>query len=77
MADFFYRIPPVEPHSRMAEIFAHAIDHSVEIETHPVDDEDYEFLMEGGLMRCLGGLEVARGYSLPCAAPGLVTGASV
>jgi hypothetical protein len=77
MTDYFYRIPPVEPRSRMAEIFANAVDYSVELETHPVDDEDYEFLMEGGLASCLGDLEVARGYSLPCAATGLEQGASV
>jgi hypothetical protein len=74
VTDYFFRIPPIEPRSRMVEIFALASQHSVEVETHPVDDEDYEFLMEGEMVRCLGDLEVARGYILPEAGEGVATG---
>jgi len=65
MTDFFFRIPPIEPRSRMSSIFALADRHSVELETHPAEDEDYEYLMEGELMRGLGNVEVARGYHIP------------
>jgi len=74
MTDLFFRIPPVKPISRMVEMFGLADRYCVEIETHPAEDEDYEFLMEGGLTRCLGNIEVARGYNLPAAVTGTERG---
>jgi hypothetical protein len=36
----------------------------IEVETHPIRDEEYRFLVDGELMRCLGSVAVSRGYIL-------------
>lgn len=63
-ADGFYILPPTSPPKRLTSIFSLANRYTVEVETHPVDDEDYEFLMGDGLARCLGSVSIARGYCL-------------
>jgi len=64
MVDGFFILPPVEPQSRLAGIFALAEHSIIEIETHPIDDEDYFYLMGDELKRCLGAAKVARRYVL-------------
>jgi|SRR5689334_1351985 len=46
VADFFFSLPPLEPPSRLARILALARDHVVEVETHPVNSDEYRFLLE-------------------------------
>lgn len=63
IADFFFDLCPMDP-ERLGKIFALAGRFNVELETHPSTQEEYEFLMNGGLARCAHGAEVARGYNL-------------
>jgi hypothetical protein len=49
LADFFFSLPPLEPPSRLARIVALARDHVVEVETHPVNSDEYRFLLAGQL----------------------------
>jgi nucleotide-binding universal stress UspA family protein len=63
MADYFFDLQPLEP--RRLERFGElARLHDVEIETHVIRDEEYEFLMEGQLSSLAAGAAVARGYVL-------------
>ncbi len=64
MTDFFFSLPPLEPRLRLKRIFTLALQFDVEVETHPVNAEEYHFLMNGELMGSLGAVEVARGYRL-------------
>ena len=64
MADFFYSLPPLEPRSRLQQIFQLAMHAQVEVETHPVNDAEYQFLTGEEFAQCLGFQEVARGYHL-------------
>ena len=63
LADFFFSLPPLDPR-RMERIFGLASRFSVEVETHPVNPEEYRFLIDGELIRCAGKVAVAQGYLL-------------
>lgn len=64
IADFFFDLLPIEPRTRLERILSLADRYDIEIETHPVRDEEYEFLKNGGLKRCANGVAIARGYAL-------------
>lgn len=61
--DFFFNLRPFDPH-RLQRIFARVAQGSVEVMTHILSDDEYHFLIDGGLTRCLGPIAVARGYCL-------------
>jgi hypothetical protein len=65
LTDYFFSLPPLEPPSRIDEIFSIARLSIVELETHPVNAEEYKFLTSGEILRRTGDLQVARGYSHP------------
>ena len=62
IADFFFDLRPLEPRERLAGILGLANRFDVEIETHPVRDDEYSFLVNGWLMQCADNLIVSRGY---------------
>lgn len=64
LADFFFDLYPLDPRSRLERIFQLGTRFNVEVETHPINNEEYRFLIDGELMRCAGNVEVARGYLL-------------
>ena len=64
MTDYFFDLQPLEP-SRLAGIVALSTRFSVEVETHPIRQNEYRFLVDGELLRCAGDCGVARGYVLP------------
>jgi hypothetical protein len=70
LADFFFDLQPLEPRQRLEEIFDLAERFDIEVETHPVRDQEYRFLADGELMRCAGQGAVARGYVLHFCNPG-------
>lgn len=49
VTDFFFSLPPLQPDSRLERIFALGLKHAVEIETHPVNADEYRFFTEGGV----------------------------
>jgi predicted glycoside hydrolase/deacetylase ChbG (UPF0249 family) len=61
LTDFFYSLPPLDP-NRVRAIFAKAKDSVVEVETHPVNIEEYRFLAEGEIFRWTVGVQVAPSY---------------
>jgi hypothetical protein len=64
MTDFFFPLPPLEPRSRLENFFALANRFNVEVETHPVVPEEYEFLVHGKLFCYAGKTGVASRYVL-------------
>jgi YdjC-like protein len=47
LTDFFFSLAPLEPPSRLQRIFSLARRFVVEVETHPVNPEEYHFLLSG------------------------------
>ena len=64
MADLFFDLQPIEPYHRLQRIFKLAACFDIEVETHPIREEEYKFLISEELMRSAGEAAVARGYSL-------------
>jgi chitin disaccharide deacetylase len=65
--DYFFPLIPVDIPARMERIFALAGSSTVEIETHPVNPEEYKFLAGGEIFRWAGKTPVARSYDLNAA----------
>jgi len=51
VTDFFFSLPPLKPEVRLRRIFNLAQRSVVELETHPVNAEEYRFLTGGDLIR--------------------------
>jgi chitin disaccharide deacetylase len=64
MTDYFYSLPPMDPPGRLERIFGLASRASVEVETHPVNSDEYQFLTGGELMRRAEATKIAREYSV-------------
>jgi chitin disaccharide deacetylase len=64
MTDFFFSLSPLEPASRLERIFALARKFVVEVESHPENIEEYEFLLEDKLFSPNGNLKVAPSFAL-------------
>jgi hypothetical protein len=57
--DFLFSLLPLESRSRLERISSLACNSVVELETHPVNPEEYRFLTEGEFFRQLGDRQVA------------------
>lgn len=64
MTDFFFDLQPLEPSQRLERIFQLGRRCDVEVETHVVNSEEFEFLLGDEFLRRLGGTKVAQGYYL-------------
>jgi len=64
VADFFFSLPPLVP-ARLHQIFSLAGRSVVEVETHPVNPDEYRFLTEGELFRLAGNSPIAHSYEIP------------
>lgn len=62
VADFFFSLPPFHPAARLQRIFSLASHSVVEVETHPVNAEEYRFLCEGEILRWTRGCPIATSY---------------
>jgi hypothetical protein len=61
LTDYFFALPPLQP-ERLREMFRLANQYLVEVETHPVDPEEYKFLTSGEIFRLVGSVRIARRY---------------
>jgi len=57
--DFLFSLPPLEPRGRLERIRSLARQFVVEVETHPVNSEEYVFLTEGEAVRWAGDVPIA------------------
>jgi hypothetical protein len=64
LTDFFFDLKPLEPRQRLAGILELATRFDIEVETHPIRDGEYSFLMNGELLRGAEGVGVSCGYIL-------------
>lgn len=58
LADSLFSLAPLEPPGRLQQIFSLARDHVIELETHPVQREEYEFFMSGEIFRRAEGVRI-------------------
>jgi hypothetical protein len=58
LADYLFSLAPLEPPSRLQRIFALASHHVIEVETHPVQPQEYWFLMGGEVFRHAKGIRM-------------------
>jgi len=64
LTDFFFSLPPLAPTERLDRIFDLARQFSVEVESHPVNSEEYRFLAGGEIFRRTSDRPVAPHYRL-------------
>jgi predicted glycoside hydrolase/deacetylase ChbG (UPF0249 family) len=65
LMDFLFTLPPLDPPDHLQRVFALARRFAVEVETHPVNPEEYRFLARGEIFRRVGDLPVAAWYDVP------------
>lgn len=65
LPDFLFTLPPLEPPDRLQRIFCLARRSVVEVETHPVNPEEYRFLTEGEILRQAGDVPIAPCFAVP------------
>jgi predicted glycoside hydrolase/deacetylase ChbG (UPF0249 family) len=68
LTDYFYSLPPLSPPQRLRDIFGLASSHIVEVETHPVNPQEYRFLQDGEIYRYAGDTPIAASFApvRPC-----------
>lgn len=62
VTDFFFSLPPFAPPLRIQRIFNFAHNFVVEVETHPLNPEEYQFLTEGSFLRWTNDCPPAPGF---------------
>ena len=62
--DFLFSLPPLKPPGRLERIFSLARRFTVEVETHPVNPEEYEFLTGGDILRRVGDCPIASRFAV-------------
>jgi hypothetical protein len=65
LVDFLFPLPPLEPAGRLQRICSLARDSVVELETHPVNPDEYRFLCGGEMVRRFEGLSIAPRFVMP------------
>lgn len=64
MTEYFFSLPPLEPAQRLERIVGLAKRAIVEVETHPVNPDEYKFLIDGRMLNLIGDVSIASGYRL-------------
>jgi hypothetical protein len=62
LVDFLFPLPPLQPPERVRRIFTLARTFTVELETHPVNVEEFGFLMGGQILDRLENVRIASGF---------------
>jgi len=63
LTDFFFSLAPLNPHMRLQRIFSLARQFAVEVETHPANPDEYQFLSSGEVCRLAGDVPITRGFA--------------
>ena len=59
LADFFFSLTPLEPEVRLERIFSLGHQFVVEVETHPINLREHQFLTEGEIVRWVSDCPIA------------------
>jgi hypothetical protein len=59
LADYFFSLAPLEPPGRLQRIFSLARQHVIELETHPIQPDEYQFLAAGRIFRWTADVTIA------------------
>jgi predicted glycoside hydrolase/deacetylase ChbG (UPF0249 family) len=59
LVDYFFSVSPIQPVERLLRFYALANDHIVEMETHPVLPEEYDYLIQGEFRRHVGEVRIS------------------
>jgi hypothetical protein len=62
VVDFFFSLAPLEPFSRLERVFSLAREFAVELETHPVNPDEYRFLARGEIVRWMKGVQIVPAF---------------
>jgi chitin disaccharide deacetylase len=63
VADFFFALAPFEPAERLRQIFSLSRNFVVEVETHPVEQDEYRYLTGDEFLHCVSDLPLASHYA--------------
>ena len=64
ITDYFFSLPPFAPTERLERIVGLAKRSVVEVETHPLNPQEYRFLMDGSIFKLIGEVPVTSSYQL-------------
>ena len=64
LTDFFFSLPPLQPAERLQRMFSLARQSVVELETHPVNPDEYRFLAGGEIFRWAEGGAIVPKFAL-------------
>lgn len=59
MTDYFFSLSPLQPEGRLQRIISLTREYVVEVETHPVNPDEYRFLTEEGIARFVENVRIA------------------
>jgi hypothetical protein len=62
LTDFFFSLMPFEPAGHLEHVFTLARSFTVEVETHPINPEEYRFLTGPDIFRRLKDVPIASGF---------------
>ena len=62
ITDFFFALPPLQPASRLQKICEMAETAVVELETHPENPEECDFLLRGQITEYTAKMEIAKRF---------------
>ena len=62
IVDFVFNLAPIEPASRLERIFSLAQSSVVELETHPINIDEYHFLGDRGVLQGRNDVRIAKGF---------------
>lgn len=65
LVDYLFPLAPLEPRARLDRVLSLARESVVELETHPIHRNEYEFLMGEDIQRWTAGYPVSRSFDLP------------
>src|SRR6267143_2336347 len=65
LPDFLFVLLPLDPPDRLQRVFSLARQSVVEVETHPVNPEEYRFLTGGEIFQRAGDIPIATCFAMP------------
>jgi predicted glycoside hydrolase/deacetylase ChbG (UPF0249 family) len=66
LTDFFFSLPPLNPSARLEHIYSLARRQVVELETHPANPAEYQYLVAGEMLRQIGDLPLSPPSTMLC-----------